>query len=350
MKLCEYSSMRAPIKFKRKIRIISASCVGGKKESKGPLGKFLDESYDDPLLGENSFEKAESKLCENAMNFALEKSGLSDINIDVLFAGDLLNQCAGSGYGLEKFDIPYLGLYGACSTCAEGLMLAALLIESGHLHTAAVVVSSHFCSAERQFRFPLGYGSFSGPTAQSTVTGAGAFILCDEDYFNLPQENSVYITEALPGIVSDRGIKDAGNMGAAMCTAAADTIARYIGNTPSGFDSFNTVATGDLGWEGTKMLSTLLGDKASPINNKLTDCGLMIYDLKEQEVGCGGSGCGCSAVVTAGYFYENLSNGNLSKVALIGTGAMMSPKSLKQGLSIPAVAHLVTLSSSYGSN
>lgn len=346
MKPFEYSAKRSPIKFCKKIRIISSACVGGKKESAGPLGKFLDESYDDALLGEDSFEKAESKLCRNAMNFALEKAGLSDSNIDVLFAGDLLNQCAGSGYGLENFDIPYFGLYGACSTCAEGLMLAALLIESGKAQTAAVVASSHFCSAERQFRFPLGYGSFSGPTAQTTVTGAGAFVLCNEESFDLPRENAVYITEALPGIVSDRGIKDAGNMGAAMCTAAADTLARYIGNTPSGFEDFDTVATGDLGWEGTKLLSTLLGDKVNPISTKLTDCGLMIYDLKEQEVGCGGSGCGCSAVVTAGYFYENLAKGELSKIALIGTGAMMSPKSLKQGLSIPAVAHLVTLSSS----
>ncbi len=346
MKLSEYCALRAPIKFSRKIRIISTAGVGGKKEREGPLGKYLDESYDDALLGEDSFEKAESKLCENAMNLALSKAGIADTGVDVLFAGDLLNQCAGSGYGLEQFDIPYFGLYGACSTCAEGLMLASLLIESEKVRTAAVVVSSHFSSAERQFRFPPGYGSFSGPTAQHTVTGAGAFILCDEDYFELSKDNAVYVTEALPGIVSDRGIKDAGNMGAAMCTAAADTVARYTTEAPGGFDDFNTIATGDLGWEGTKLLSSLLGETAEPINDRLTDCGLMIYDLKEQSVGCGGSGCGCSALVTAGYFYENLGNGNLSKVALIGTGAMMSPKSLKQGLSIPAVAHLVTLASS----
>ncbi len=345
MDITEYKALRAPIKFNKKIRIISTACVGGKKESEGPLGKFLDESYDDPLLGEDSFEKAESKLCENAMAFALSKAGLRDENIDALFAGDLLNQCAGSGYGLASFDIPYLGLYGACSTCAEGLMLAALLIESGQINTAAVVASSHFCSAERQFRFPLGYGSFSGPTAQNTVTGAGAFILCNEENFDLPKDNAVYIDEALPGIVSDRGIKDAGNMGAAMCTAAADTIDRYIDGSSQGVDRIDTVATGDLGWEGTKLLSTLLGEKGSIINDKLTDCGLLIYDLKTQSVGCGGSGCGCSAVVTAGYFFESLKSGELSRVALIGTGAMMSPKSLKQGESIPAVAHLVTLKS-----
>lgn len=344
MDITEHAALRAPVKFNKKIRIISTACVGGKKESEGPLGKFLDESYDDPLLGEDSFEKAESKLCENVMALALGKANLSDKNIDVLLAGDLLNQCAGSGYGLEDFDIPYFGLYGACSTCAEGLILASLLIESGQIDTAAVVASSHFCSAERQFRFPLGYGSFSGPTAQNTVTGAGAFILCNEEKFDLPKENAVYIDKALPGIVSDRGIKDAGNMGAAMCTAAADTIDRYIQGVGT-IDDINTVATGDLGWEGTKLLSSLLGEKGKLLRDKLCDCGLMIYDLKTQSVGCGGSGCGCSAVVTAGYFYENLKNGTLSKIALIGTGAMMSPKSLKQGLSIPAVAHLVTLKS-----
>ena len=344
MNIAEYGALRSPIKFKRKIRIISSACVGGKKEREGPLGKFLDESYDDALLGEDSFEKAESRLCENVMSLALSKAELSDKNIDALFAGDLLNQCAGSGYGLEKFDIPYFGLYGACSTCAEGLILASLLIESGQINTAAIVASSHFCSAERQFRFPLGYGSFSGPTAQSTVTGAGAFILCGEDEFDLPKESAVYVDEALPGIVCDRGIKDAGNMGAAMCTAAADTIDRYIRGSGT-IDEIDSFATGDLGWEGTKLLSSFLGEKGELIRERLTDCGLLIYDLKTQDVGCGGSGCGCSAIVTAGYFYENLKSGNLSKIALIGTGAMMSPKSLKQGLSIPAVAHLVTLKS-----
>ena len=339
----DYCGIRSVYKFKKKIRILSTACTGGKKEREGPVGGFLDEYYEDALLGEKSFEKAESKLCENALGIALSKAGLADKRIDVLFGGDLLNQCTGAGYGLSKYDIPYFGLYGACSTCAEGLLLASMLIESGQVNTAAVVASSHFCSAERQFRFPLGYGSFSGPTAQNTVTGAGAFILCNEDVFDIGSENAVYVEEALPGIVSDRGIKDAGNMGAAMCTAAADTIDRYLESSATAVDEINTIATGDLGWEGNKLLSTLLGEKAKPISSKLTDCGLMIYDLKTQSVGCGGSGCGCSAVVTAGYFFNNLSNGNLRRICLIGTGAMMSPKSLKQGDSIPAVAHLVTL-------
>ena len=346
MKISDYSSERKVLNFKKKIRIVSTACVGGKKESEGPLAEYLDKSFKDPLAGENSFEKAESMLCRSALEIALSKSSLTENSIDVLLAGDLLNQCSGTGYGLEDFDIPYLGLYGACSTCAEGLLIASLMIESGLVSTAAVTASSHFCSAERQFRFPLAYGSFSDTVSQNTVTGAGAFILCDEDKFSLDNSSeAVYITQALPGIVCDRGIKDAANMGAAMCTAAADTISRYCDSVKSGFDDFDRVATGDLGWEGTRLLSLLLKEKAEPLKNKLTDCGLLIYDLKTQECGCGGSGCGCSAVVTAGYFYENLKNKKFNKIAMIGTGAMMSPKSIYQGMSIPAVAHLVTLSS-----
>ena len=345
MKTEQYISARNILEFKKNIRIISTGCAGGSKEKDGPLGKYLDKSFDNPLAGKDSFEKAESLLCRTALDCALKKAGLCDRNIDILLAGDLLNQCSGSGYGLEDFDIPYIGLYGACSTCAEGLLCAAMMIESGLVASAAVVVSSHFCSAERQFRFPLGYGSFSGTTAQNTVTGAGAFILCDEDKFDISSDgNAVYITEALPGIVSDRGIEDAGNMGAAMCTAAADTLSRYIEHSENGFSDFDIVATGDLGWEGSKLLYLLLGEKANSLKSKLSDCGLLIYDIKKQDCGCGGSGCGCSAVVTAGYFYDSLKRGTFSKIALAGTGAMMSPKSLYQGMSIPAVAHLVTLS------
>ncbi len=345
MNIIDYVSNREVMRFKKKIRIVSTGCVGGSKESEGPLGEYLDKSFEDPLVNEKSFEKAESILCKSALEAALSKASMSDKSVDILLAGDLLNQCSGSGYGLEDFDIPYLGLYGACSTCAEGLLCAAMMIESGFVSTAAVAVSSHFCSAERQFRFPLGYGSFSGPTAQNTVTGAGAFILCDEEKFDFSSDGpGVYITEALPGIVSDRGIKDAGNMGAAMCTAAADTVSRYIESKGSVFDDFDYVATGDLGWEGTKLLSLLLKDNQEALKNKLTDCGLLIYDLKKQNCGCGGSGCGCSAVVTAGYFYENLKKRKFNKIAMIGTGAMMSTKSVYQGMSIPAVAHLVTLS------
>lgn len=346
MKIENYVSAKAPIRFKKKIRIVATGTVVGKKESEGPLAQYFDRTFDDALCGEKSFEKAESMLCGNALEITLGKAGIKESAIDVLLGGDLLNQCCGSGYGLANFDIPYLGLYGACSTFAEGLITASLMIDSEHISSAAVVVSSHFCSAERQFRYPLGYGSFQGPTAQNTVTGAGAFLLFDEDKFEiLSNEKGVYVTQALPGIVCDRGIKDAGNMGAAMCSAAADTICRFAESEKCKFEDFDFIATGDLGWEGNKLLSTLLGKEYSCISNKLRDCGLMIYDLKNQKVCCGGSGCGCSAVVTGGYFFENLKRGNLKKIGVIGTGAMMSTKSLKQGESIPAIAHFVTLCS-----
>lgn len=335
---------RTPIVFKKHIRVLSSGCVAGKKESEGPLANLIDECFIDPLIGEKSFEKAESLMCKRALTYALSKGGIDESAVDLLLAGDLMNQCTSSGYGLADFDIPYFGLYGACSTFAQGLIIGSLLIESGQIDTCAVVASSHFCSAERQFRFPLAYGSFGSSTAQNTVTGAGAIVLCNEERLGLsPCEDAIYIREALPGIVCDRGIKDAANMGAAMCSAAADTLMRYSDGIDGGFDCLDLIATGDLGWEGTKLLSDILGESGRMLSDKLTDCGLMIYDLKSQDVGCGGSGCGCSAVVTAGYFVDSLRCGRYSKVALVGTGAMMSPKSVKQGESIPGIAHLVSL-------
>ncbi len=330
---------RGVIKLKSRIKISSASAVGGKKESEGPIGKYLDIYYDKADLGKDSWEKAESEMCRQALNTAMSKIKFRDENLDCIIGGDLINQCTSTGYGLDSFDVPYFGLYGACSTMAEGIIIGSILIESGHMNSVAVVVSSHFCSAERQFRYPLGYGSFSGPTAQSTVTGAGAVILtrASED------ETGVFVEELVPGIVCDRGIKDAGNMGAAMCSAAADTILRYFSTSDKKTTDFDTIATGDLGWEGLKLLCTLLDDKGIRDKGRFSDCGLIVYDITKQDVGCGGSGCGCSAVCTAGYFYNRLLSGEANRVAVVGTGAMMSPQSLKQGLSIPAVAHLVTL-------
>ncbi len=332
---------RGVLKLKTPIQIKSTAAVGGKKEKEGPMGEYLDDFTEKADMNLGAWEKAESEMCRRALSYALEKANFTDKNIDCLLGGDLVNQCTSTGYGLDGFDIPYLGLYGACSTMAEGLLIGSLLIESGQMNSAAVVVSSHFCSAERQFRFPLGYGSFSGPTAQTTVTGAAAFILTRAG----ENAKGVFIDELLPGIVCDRGIKDAGNMGAAMCTAAADTIVRYLttsGKTP---DDFDIIATGDLGWEGLRLLHEFTKDTVPPGSGKLNDCGVLVYDITKQDVGCGGSGCGCSAICTAGGFYAKLSSGEYKNIAVIGTGAMMSPQSLKQGFSIPAVAHLVTLKS-----
>ncbi len=335
-----YTACRSAINFDSNIRIVSTATVGGKKEKKGPLGQYIDIYCEDEKLGQDSWEKAESEMCRLALETALAKGNLTENNVDFLFAGDLMNQCTGSGYGLLEFDIPYIGLYGACSTFAEGIMIGATFIESGKAKCVAVVVSSHFCSAERQFRFPLEYGSFAETTAQNTVTGAAAVILSKDDKV---QKGAVYITSALPGIVCDRGIKDASNMGAAMCSAAKDTITRYFKSSQERMSDFDLIATGDLGLEGKSLLCDLMRADGADVGDNLDDCGTMIYDLKKQEVGCGGSGCGCSAMVTGGYIYEHLLSGVFRKCLIIGTGAMMSPQSLLQGSSIPAVAHLIKL-------
>ena len=333
-----YMASRGVIRFQNKIKIASAASAAGDKEKQGPLGSYID-IYCKGDMNQETWEKAESEMVRLAFQKAMDKLGVTDKNIDILLAGDLMNQCTGSGYGLADFDIPYIGLYGACSTLAEGLMLAAMMIDGGFVHTAGVCVSSHFCSAERQYRFPLEYGSFSGTTAQNTVTGSGAFLLCKAT----EEETGVFITEALPGIVCDRGIKDAGNMGAAMATAAADTILRYLSTSAQDFKDFDIIATGDLGKEGHAIAKELMEKQGVAPGDTFQDCGMLIYDLEHQDVGCGGSGCGCSAVCTAGYFYDNLQAGVFHDVAIIGTGAMLSPQSVQQGLSIPSVAHLVRL-------
>lgn len=325
---------RKSIVFNTDIKILSCACVGGKLEMQGPLGDLLDITFEDDLKQEGTWEKAESEMSRRAVSLALDKASLCESDIDIMFAGDLLNQCVGSAYGLECFDVPYFGLYGACSTFSEGIILASLAIESGHVNTAAVVASSHFCSAERQFRFPLEYGSFSGTCAQTTVTGAACVILSKAN----DHDSGIYVTHALPGIVCDSGIKDAANMGAAMSTAAADTILRFFKTNNT--NKTDLIVTGDLGKEGMSITKDMLYKNGVDLKDRYNDCGLMIYDLKKQNVGCGGSGCGCSALVTCTHIYNALSKGEINSCAVVGTGAMMSKQSLLQGLSIPAVAHL----------
>lgn len=244
-----YIAPRTPMRFDRAVRVVSAAAVGGKKEKEGPLGDFLDIYCEDEKLSEKTWENAESEMCRIALNTALSKANLTEKSVDYLIAGDLMNQCTGAAYGLLDFDIPYFGLYGACSTFAEAIILGSVLVSSGQANCVAVVVSSHFCTAERQYRFPLEYGSFSESTAQNTVTGAGAILLAKSD-FVCEATTNVFVTEALPGIVCDRGIKDAANMGAAMSTAAADTILRYFETSGCDFHQFDRILTGDLGKEG----------------------------------------------------------------------------------------------------
>ncbi|MBE6664507.1 MAG: stage V sporulation protein AD [Ruminococcaceae bacterium] len=325
------------LKFKRKPKIISSYSVVGHMEKSGPLGELFDEYSNDDKFGKNSWEKAESEMQKRAFSGALNKSGLIDTEIDVLLAGDLLNQCVGSNYGLSCFDVGYLGLYGACSTCSEGLLIGASLYSGGVVDSCAVVTSSHYCSSERQFRFPLEYGGQRTPTAQWTTTGAGAFILKDE--------GNVEISEGMIGKIIDKGISDINNMGAAMAPAAIDTIKRYFLESEHSPEFFDLIITGDLGYEGSEILKDLLLKDGIDIRNNHIDCGLMLFDRKAQDVHAGGSGCGCSAIVMASDIIPRLASGELKSVLFLGTGALMSPVSLFQGGTIPAIAHLVRLSS-----
>lgn len=313
--------------------VASASAVG-KLEFNGPLGEYFDIHDETDKFGEDSYEHAECAMQRAAMNTAIARSGLDERELGAIFAGDLMNQCTGSAFGMLGFEVPYFGLYGACSTAAEGLLLAAIAVSGGSLETAAAIASSHYCTAERQYRTPLEYGSQRPPTAQWTVTGAGAFIV--------GREGRVRISGALPGVVREMGVRDANNMGAAMAPAAADTILRYFEQCGD-YPPPQHIVTGDLGREGSAILRDLIADRA--ITDLLLDCGELIYDPARQDVHSGGSGCGCSAAVMASYFIPLLARRELRQVLFVGTGAMMSPLTVQQGDGIPAVAHLVRLES-----
>lgn len=313
--------------------IVSAASVVGKYEYEGPLGDCFDLHDATEKFGMKTWEKAESEMQRLAFNTALAKVSANERRVDALFAGDLLNQCVGSAYGLLDFDIPYFGLYGACSTAAEGLLLASATVSAGYFETVGAVTSSHYCSAERQYRTPLEYGSQRSPTAQWTVTGAGAFLIRNE--------GKVRITEALPGIVVEKGINDASNMGAAMAPAAADTILRYFQLSGKSPEEFDLIVTGDLGWEGGDILCDLLLAEGLDIASRYNDCGMMIYNREGQDMHAGGSGCGCSAVVLSSHLCPRIERGDLHHILFLGTGAMMSPSSIQQGEAIPGVAHLL---------
>lgn len=315
--------------------ISHASCVGN-KEHEGPLGKLFDYHDESDRFGQKTWELAESEMQHIALNLAMNKINIKPEKINGLFAGDLINQCSSSNYGLSDLQVPFFGLYGACSTSAEGLMLATLFLNSSkELTTAAVVTSSHNCSSERQFRYPVEYGGQRPPTAQWTVTGSAAFILGEGE--------GAYITEILPGIVCDEGITDPSNMGAAMAPAAVNTLKTYFdqsGMMPADFDA---IFTGDLGYEGHSIIVEKMSELGYDMSKNYNDCGLMIYDLKKQDVHSGGSGCGCSASVLSAYILPKLENGEYRDILYIATGALMSPMAILQGKSIPGIAHLIRI-------
>ncbi len=317
--------------------VISAGSVVGGREHEGPLGSYFDFHDPEDSFGMDTWEKAESEMQRRALTAALASANLKQEDIDALFAGDLLNQCVGSAYGLLEYDIPYFGLYGACSTAAEGILLASVMTSYGVLGRAAAVTSSHNCSAERQYRTPIEYGGQRAPTAQWTVTGSGAFLL--------GEGGKVRVSEAMAGIVTERGISDSANMGAAMAPAAISTISRYFEKSGTKPEDFDMILTGDLGYEGGEILCDFLENYGLDISGIYNDCGMMIYSRETQDVHSGGSGCGCSAVVLASYILPKLAKGELKNILFVGTGAMMSPSSIQQGLTIPAVAHLIRFES-----
>ncbi|MBC5788509.1 stage V sporulation protein AD [Clostridium facile] len=321
--------------------IAGFAAVAGKKEGEGPFGNKFDMIFQDGLFGEKTFEKAESKMQKEAATLAIQKSGLIPDQIQLVFAGDLLNQCVGSNYGIRDLKIPFVGLYGACSTMAESLALASLSVDTNLVDHALAVTSSHFCSAERQFRYPLEYGGQRPPTAQWTATASGAVIVGKSD-------KPPYVKHVCIGTIVDLEVTDINNMGAAMAPAAADTIKRYLEDTKTTPEQYDLIVTGDLGQVGSTLLVQLLQLGKIDISQRHKDCGLLLYDQKTQDVHAGGSGCGCSAAVLCSHFLKELQLGRLQDILFVATGALMSTVTNQQGESIPGIAHLVHLSSHKG--
>ena len=308
--------------------------VAGKKEAQGPLGAFFDITQNDPYFGQKTWEQAERKMQQLALQTLAEKSGMQMQDFDVVCSGDLLNQCISSSFPLRNTGISHLGLYGACSTMAESLLIAGMCVGGGYRDNIVAMTSSHFASSERQYRFPLGYGGQRTPTAQWTVTGAGAVLVTSSG-------DGPTIEGCTIGTVTDLGIKDANNMGAAMAPAALATIRSHFSDFKVGPEDFDHIITGDLGQLGKQLLLELAQREGISLEEKLEDCGCMVFDLQKQDVHSGGSGCGCSAITLCGHFLSELTSGK--RILFCGTGALLSPTSTQQGLPIPGVCHAVSL-------
>lgn len=325
------------VQFRNHPAILASASVAGKKESEGPLAGYFDICGKDTKFAQASWEKAESKMQEIALDSARYKAGIRNANIDVLFAGDLLNQCIGSSFSLRDTGIPFLGLYGACSTMAEALCLSAVMVDGGYARIAAALTSSHFASAERQYRFPLVYGGQRTPTAQWTVTGAGCVLLGQKG-------DGPYINAATFGSIVDFGIKDAANMGAAMAPAAYSTIRTHLDDLKKTPEDYDVIITGDLGSLGSELLLELFRRDGVDLSARHNDCGCLIFDPKTQDVHAGGSGCGCSATTLCGYFLKKMAQREYKNILFCATGALLSPLSTQQGESIPGICHAVSIS------
>lgn len=327
------------ILFESRPSFVGYGSVVGQKEHDGPLGEEFDSFSDDCRFGEKTFEKAESRLQKIAVESALRRAGINESNIDIIFAGDLLNQCIGSSFGLRSMGIPFIGLYGACSTMALSLSTAAMAIECGAANYTASVTSSHFCSAERQYRFPLEYGCQRTPTAQWTATASGASILTRA-------ENKPYIAAVTVGQIEDLGVTDANNMGAAMAPSAASTLKAYFEDTATRPDDYDMIFTGDLGVIGTELLYELLDNEGINLRRIHKDCGIMMFDIERQDVHAGASGCGCSASILNSYIMHRFENNTYNNILFMSTGALLSPTSSMQGESIPGISHLINIKKS----
>lgn len=316
--------------------ITAWASVAGKKESEGPLSNSFDVIQKDSYFGQKTWEQAEKQMQALALKTLAKKSNMRQQDFGLVFSGDLLNQCIGSSFTLRNTGIPHLGLYGACSTMAESLLMASMAVGGGFFDNVVAMTSSHFASSERQYRFPLGYGGQRTPTAQWTVTGSGAALVCSSG-------TGPKITACTIGTVTDLGIKDANNMGAAMAPAALSTIKAHFQDLGVNSSDYDLIVTGDLGLLGKEVLLSMAQGEGLNLGGKLTDCGTLVFDVLKQDVHAGGSGCGCSAITLCGYLLDKLKTGKLKRILFCGTGALLSPTSTQQGLPIPGVCHAVSI-------
>ena len=327
---------RQTVLLEEPVHILSHAAVGGKMESEGPLADYFDTLSTDSFFGEKTWEKAESTMQRQALSKALEKATLGHGDLDYILAGDLLNQCVGSAFSLRDSGIPFWGLYGACSTMGESIALGSLLIAGGFAQRVGAMTSSHFCTAERQYRMPVPYGSQRTPTAQWTATAAGCAILGREG-------RGPRITAVTCGKIVDKGIKDSNNMGAAMAPAAFDTLSAHFTATGTAPGDYDLVVTGDLGVLGHEIVTDLFARQGVDMGKNYTDCGLLLFDVKQQDMHAGASGCGCAASVLCGYLLRQMEEGKWKKILFAPTGALLSPTTTCQGESIPGISHAVTI-------
>lgn len=324
------------VRFENPVRIAAWASIAGKKEAQGPLGKLYDLTSQDSYFGQKSWELAEKAMQAKALETLAKKAGMKESDFELVLSGDLLNQCIGSAFTVRNTGIPHLGLYGACSTMAESMLVGSMIVSGGFADRVAAMTSSHFAASERQYRFPLGYGGQRTPTAQWTVTGSGAVLLCNSG-------SGPKVTMGTIGVVTDLGIKDANNMGSAMAPAAYETIRTHLEDTKSTLQDFDRIVTGDLGALGSRMLAELARRDGLELEKKLLDCGNLVFDSSVQDVHAGGSGCGCSAIALCSQLLSNLQSGKWKRILFCGTGALLSPTSTQQGLPIPGVCHAVRI-------